>query len=448
MSLFNSAWSSIKNLRKYSIGLAPTFIFPNGISPKTNDAALVAKYRGWTYIAASVNGAAVASTPLRLYATVGPDERMPESRDGGGCGEPLSEKQIDTMCKQNSKRLSPRLRRADKIVEIFDHPFLDMMSNPNPWATQFEFMEGTSVFSDITGDSYWQVTMDKRLGIPKQLYLLPSQFVRIVPDKTKFIKGYLFGRNAQNRVAFKPNEILHIKQFNPQDAYYGLGCLEAAIVAVNNYDSMDNYEGALTANMGVPGQVVSYKGRLKAEDIPKLEAEWNRTMKGVRNAGRTKVASSEYEIKETGFSPREMGFLQGRKWTRNEIANSFGVPISMLETENVNKANAQAGNEQYARRSITPRLRRIEDKINDQLIPMYDEPRLFAAFDNPVPEDEEFNAKKAENTFKANLITQNEGRRLIGEGAVEGGDRLSAEIIAMSNNQLQAPSTETDDEQE
>jgi hypothetical protein len=96
------------------------------------------------------------------------------------------------------------------------------------------------------------------------------------------------------------------------------------------------------------------------------------------------------------------------------MANAFDIPISTISTENVNKANAQAGNEQYARRAIMPRLRRIEDRLNRDLIPFYNEPRIFCAFDNAVPEDQEFELKRSLELGKGGVATRNEVRAMQG----------------------------------
>jgi HK97 family phage portal protein len=356
---------------------------------------------------ASRNGSAVASTPLRLYATIGDNEAMPRVR----YGTPLSKSQRDDLIKQNPARNTAALRCANKVVEICEHPFLDLIANPNRFRSQFEFFEETTIFNDLTGDSYWLMDFNA-LGMPVSLQVLPSQYTRIVPSKTKFIKGYLFGRDSLNRQAIPSKRVIHIRRPNPKDQYYGMGCLEASIVAANQYDSMDTYETALNKNKGIPSMVVTYQGNLSRDDIPKLEAEWNRSLRGMANSGKIKVTDQGYDIKQLSVTPREMAYMQGRKWSRNEIANAFDIPISMLETENVNKANAQAGNEQYARRAITPRLRRIEDRINHDLIPLYGEPRIFAAFDNPVPEDNEFELKRARDLWTAGIITRAQAQEM------------------------------------
>lgn len=410
MSLVRRAYQAVigKTLGEVARGVSSRIISPNGISPAINDAALVNRYRSWVYIMASRNGSAVASTPLRLYATVGDNEAMPRVR----YGRPLSKAQRDELIKQNPARNTSALRCANKVVEICEHPFLDLIANPNRFRSQFEFFEETSIFNDLTGDSYWLMDFDA-LGRPKALQILPSQYTRIVPSKTKLIKGYLFGRDTINRQAIPAKRVVHIRRPNPKDQYYGMGCLEASIVAANQYDSMDTYETALNKNMGIPALIVQYQnGNLNRNDIPKLEAEWNRTLRGMANSGKIKVTDQNYDVKELAVTPREMAYMQGRKWSRNEIANAFDIPISMLETENVNKANAQAGNEQYARRAILPRLRRIEDKINHDIIPLYQEPRIFAAFDNPVPEDIEFELKRAKDLFTAGIITRAQAQEM------------------------------------
>ena len=406
-----------KSLGQVSRGLFEMNVPKQAAYPKLSYEQLVQMYRGWVYICASRNATSVASVPMRLYATVDKGEQMPRTRSGHP-GRVLTSFEktvlIDDLTRR--KRISQRILRAEDIVEIFDHPFLDLINQPNQFRSGFEFFEETSIFLDLTGDAYWQVTMNKQLGIPQSLFILPSQYVKIVPSKTQFIEKYLYGRGIE-KIPFTDAEVVHFRVPNPNDQLYGMGCLEGGIVAVTNYEAMDAYEKALNQNMAVPGTLVSYKGKVDKKDIKALEADWNKAMKGIRNSGKVKVASQEFDVKEVGFSPREMGFLQGRKWSRLEIADAFDVPVSLLDTENVNKANAQAGNEQYARTAIQPRLQRIEDRINDDIIPLYEEPRIFAAFDNPVPEDQVFMNESANTAFRNNLITRNEGRKMIGLAA-------------------------------
>jgi len=58
-----------------------------------------------------------------------------------------------------------------------------------------------------------------------------------------------------------------------------------------------------------------------------------------------------------------MSYLVGRKKTKEQIANAFGISMSMLTTDAVNLANAKAGNYQHAKNAILPRCRRFEEKL-------------------------------------------------------------------------------------
>ena len=68
-----------------------------------------------------------------------------------------------------------------------------------------------------------------------------------------------------------------------------------------------------------------------------------------------------------------------------DICNAFHVPIAYMTT-NVNMANLQAADRQHSRNAIHPRLQRRDEKLNEQLLPLYDPTgRLFVASEDPQP---------------------------------------------------------------
>jgi len=82
-------------------------------------------------------------------------------------------------------------------------------------------------------------------------------------------------------------------------------------------------------------------------------------------------------------------------------------------SENVNRANAEAGDYTFARWLIKPRLTRIKNKLNEQLLPMF--PKATGVeidFDEIVPETVEMKKGLAESGVKAGWMTINEARKL------------------------------------
>ena len=71
---------------------------------------------------------------------------------------------------------------------------------------------------------------------------------------------------------------------------------------------------------------------------------------------------------------------------------------------------------------IKPRLTRLREKLNEQLLPMFGDKSLELDFEDPVPENRELNMKEAEIGVKAGYLTVNEGRELTGFDPVASGD--------------------------
>ena len=122
-----------------------------------------------------------------------------------------------------------------------------------------------------------------------------------------------------------------------------------------------------------------------------------------------------------GFNPRDLEFKEGRVWLRNVIANAFGVPEDLLTTNNSNKGSSTVAIDNYYRFTIAPKLKRIEDRLNSHLMPLYDDD-FFLQFDNPIPDDKALLVKQEEQDLIQGVLTVNEVRAKRGLVAVEWGN--------------------------
>ena len=394
---------------------------PNSSKASAND--ILRQYRSWIYSCCSLNASSVASQDLRLYATTEGNEStkfLHKTR-------PVS-KQVEYYIRNDSCRKSlARVRRAENIVEIIDHPILDLLENINVYENNFGSFELTSIYLDMIGDSYWYIVKDS-MGVPESIWILQSQRMKIVPGKRKFIKGYLYGTensfnssvNAQN-IKFNTNEIIHFKTPNPNDLYYGLGAAQSVMSAINRMNSMDVTEQARLDNQGRPDLIVGYKGKLDSREMKKIERMWRGALGGASKAGRVKVMDEDFDIKEVGFSPKEMEYLSGRTWSVKEIAAAFGVPYSMLDSGDSKKATSEIAERSYAKNAILPRITRISERLNQDLVPLYDPSgRLFLMYDSPVPQDKKLMLEENMAYVAAGIMTVNEARLRLGMERLEG----------------------------
>lgn len=410
-----------------------------------DQAGYVERFSHWAAVCARFNATAVSSVPLRLYAARGNGQAKARR------GRELKTHEKDYLRTVKTVRDLPTFKSAVEVEEIVEHPFHDLWNQPNEWSTGSDLLYLTQIFMDLCGNGYWNIE-DGPLGVPSGIYVLPSQWVTIVPDQKMFLQGYMFGRVATDRVFIEPSEIVHFKNPNPKDVLYGSGCLGDMVRAHDRYTSFDEYEKSITDNRARPDAVIQYKtGKLGKEQRRELLAEWNSLFQGARNAGKTWVTDYEYDLKTIGFEPGQVAALETRKWSRLEIADAFGVPIAFLDTEQVNKANAEAAHVQYSRFTIAPRLRRLESKLN-HLVQRYD-PRLFVAFENAVPEDRAAEADTLGKHVTNGILTPDEARAqmnleplggAMAEPWVNGGRLPASEAIARArqNPSQQFPGAE------
>jgi HK97 family phage portal protein len=406
-----------------------------GRDPQVDVQKLVRNYLGWTYACASLNAAGVAQTPLRLYATRATGQSRAKAY---AAPRPVDKARLEYIRRSATIGKMPQVATAEEIEEITVHPLLDLLRNINRHNNGYETMELTSILLDLTGKAFWHVQIGPG-GVPTEIWFLRSQWMRIVPDAKQFISAYKYGVRQDKLYTFHPSEIIYFKCPNPTDPWEGMGPTQAAAWSMMRQDSMDRFEAATLSNMGRPDFVVKYTdGRLSDEDRVAIEARWNSRHSGPDRAGRVSVMDQQFDIEQIGWSPRELQFERGRPWTMKEIAAAFNVPVGFLDTAEIAKApkSALSGSGYlHAKYGILPRLIRIEEKLNQDLVPLFGDgqKRLFLAFDNPVPEDAESAQSMQDADLDHGVITINEVRTTRGLPPVPWGD---TPLIPMPIDQL------------
>ena len=391
---------------------------------------LIAQYKSWIYICANKNATAVAETPLRLYLS----KPTKESKIL------VKTNKIDKLTKvrlAKNANLTNYITKAAEIEEVVEHNFLTLLKNVNPLINRFDLWELTQIWLELTGNAYWYIYKDG-MGVPLEIWPLPPQFVRIVISPDKIVGGYVFQRAVQ-KVPFDESEIVHFKFGNPAGTLYGVGPL-TAIMDTNIADqNIRIFESTLMKNQGRPEGILETAATVPEETFKRLKEQWRDNYGGANKVGKTIILENGLTYKPITFTPREMNYVVGRKMNREEIAAAFGVPMSKLTSENVNLANAYVGEHQYMQDTIQPRLRRIEEKLNEKLLPMYDE-NLFIAYDEVIPADKEYMLRERQANLGSFVTTVNEERENLGMDAVDWGDiPLAPAGIGPLGSQAAAP---------
>jgi len=379
--------------------------------------ALIQLNKGFVGICNSKNASSLASTPLRLFAVKNNKNTkfLYPTRE-------LSKKQIENIQLESHSMV---VKNAQNIVEIVDHPVFECLNNVNGDGdlNYYDLMEITAGYLGLVGNSYWQII--KNNGTPIGINVLPSEFTSVQLDSELKIAGYSVTHAPNNSVNYEAEDVIHFLNIAPgvfwkfanrntRTGLYGMGDLEYILDEVYLYNSINDYLRSLTENNAIPAGIVKYKnGRLDKNTMEDVQKQWNKVLRGWKNAGKTKIMDQDFEWLPLSIAPKDLDFPEGRKFLMNVIANGFGIPIDLLTTENSNKASSSTAIHNYMRFTIKPKLRRIEERLNSHLMPMFDD-KLFLKFDECVPADQQLAMQQENNDLKNGVITVNEVRALRG----------------------------------
>lgn len=313
-------------------------------------------------------------------------------------------------------------KSAEESIEIGAHPILDLFNEVNPISTRYDLFFLTVAHLDLTGDCYWYIPLSG-LKIPGEIWTLPPDKVKIVPDTDGSIKRYDL-KYGDRTIPFEPDEIVHFKYPNPSDFYYGASPLQAAAKSVDIDSFSHEYQRKHMANYAVPPLVLESDQRIMEPQIKQLKEHWNLAYGGDNVGKGPAVLDSGLKAKTIGMTMRDLQFVDSNNMTRDDILAVFNIPASKLGlVEDVNRANAEANDYTLAVNVIEPILMMMDERITQDLCRKYDE-RLIIKHDSTVPKDEEATARIAGQRVRSGLTTINEERQAEGYEPVEGGDDI------------------------
>jgi HK97 family phage portal protein len=272
---------------------------------------------------------------------------------------------------------------GERKIAVDRHPLEKLLDAPNPYLSRFELFEQTAGILELTGNAYWFLAGDAA-GVPAEIWPLRPDRVSIVPDPARYIKGYVYEIDGV-RIPLDPAEVVHFKRWHPGNDYYGLSALEAARVSITSDRAMAEWNhNTFGMDSGVPAGIVTIKDFVSDTDYDRIKREWRQSYGGPQR--RTAFLRGQgISWQNIGLSHNELDFLKGREAHRDEILNTFGIPVGLV-SENATEANAQVAERLFIERTLWPKLTRLSQKITQDLLPFW--PGLYVAeFEDIRPTD-------------------------------------------------------------
>ena len=343
-------------------------------------------------------------------------------------------------CGEVKWRLYNGSERSER-TQISKNPILTLLDHINPFQTSNEFIELHTIYQDLVGECFWILNYNA-LGEPAEIWIPYPTKMSVVPDKQKFIKGYIYDI-GENAIPFEPNEVIHFKYPNPLNQYRGLGPAQSIGIDLDAEIYSGKWNRNFFYNSARPDGVIEFDYNLSDEQFAKLKEQWSEKYKGVSKAHQVGLLEGGGKYKQIQNTIKDMDFSQLKRLNRDVILGVYGMPLSVMGiSENVNKANAEAGDYTFARWIVKPRLDRIKHKLQEQLIPKFRKSdNLEIDYDEVVPETIDQKKELAESGMRAGYLTINEARKLRGLAPLPNGDVLLVplNLIPTPVGKLSAP---------
>lgn len=223
-----------------------------------------------------------------------------------------------------------------------------------------DLIEATVAWLCLKGEAFWLLD-DSYLkpGMKKSALIVarpqdmrPVLGESVLGGPAQQLVGWEWTAGQGRREALLPEQVVHLKFFNPYDEVRGLAKWEAAKIAADSDYAAGVFARNLMANNGDRGPyVIGKDGGATDDQVKQITAMLQQKRRLSRQGDfRPVFLTGDIEVKEPGLSAVDTAYIAQRVENRHEIFAAFGVPMSFAEVMS-----------SYSIGSASDRFRLIED---------------------------------------------------------------------------------------
>ena len=314
-------------------GIVSALLTGGAITRQTrDDRTFIDAYKAlsWVYIAVSAIARNGASVPFRVIS---------------GAGTKDEQELID-----------------DPRVQVFRRPF-------PPHLSTYQLFEWTLTSLHLTGKAFWEV--QPSFQNPKFIFPIRADLIKPIPDPVEFISGYTFTVQGRTKTIPKEN-VFYVRFVDPLDDYDGMSPLSAGVMAASTDLTAVKMNLALLENQARPAGVFTTEQQLSDSSFKRLQVQLWGEHRGPTNVGKPLLLESGVKYDATGLPPKDMEFLKGREFSRDEILAIFRVPPTVAGVSAANYATARIEERRFWTQAVDPVLSQLASAIDTAFFPEED----------------------------------------------------------------------------
>lgn len=296
-----------------------------------------------------------------------------------GLGFYLENTQKTEKMRDKSKSNKEKLKRQDDLIKKAEKDIIDYLDSLN---VDSFFEEAISNFVKdylVSGNGYLEIGRDINGNI-RYLGHIPCRnirirrrrdgFIQVVDDRAIFFRN--FGAKDPDPINddVNPNEIIHLKRYNPNSDYYGVPDIVSADMAIAGNQFAQQYNIDYFENKAVPRYIIKLKGvKLGPGQQEKIFEFLGNTTKGVSHRSIV-IPIPALDNRDIEFVPVETGKQEASfddyvKLNADLILSRHRVPKNRIALDSGGSLASARDSDKVFKDSVCKPIQKIlEKKIN------------------------------------------------------------------------------------
>jgi len=317
---------------------------------------------------------------------------------------------------------------GSKKEEITDHPLLDLLENPNEITGRSEFLEALMGYKFISGETFVYCPSPLNgvnKGLAKEMWVINPNIIKIKSDKFGVPQQYTMGYNDTDVIEAEPNQIIHLKYFNPHSVT-GRGLSPLMTSALSIVQSQLAYKAnvSMLDKGGLQG-MFTYESSNELDDFDEekqasLEDKWEKknAEKGIL------ITNAKLKWEQAGLKSVDLDLLNSIKFTIRDICNIYGISSQLMnDPDNKTYSNLKQARVEMISNIVIPELELFIGELNRTIVKAYGDMEgktLMLGLNKDIyPELREANLQLVQSLAQSWWLTGNEKREALDYGVLD-----------------------------
>lgn len=246
---------------------------------------------------------------------------------------------------------------------------------PNSLMTSYSFRETLMLHKVLTGNGYAIIHRDTKGNAGElELVVWPKQ-VFVVKSKNDGRKYYGY----QNKT-YADYEMLHFMGLS-LDGVTGVSPLKYARENMGTGLALQQFGNAFFKNGARMSGIVKVPGKVSDTTWEKIKNSWTNEYAGGDNVGKTAFLEAGMDYQPVSLSNEDAQYLSSRKFSIEEIARIYRVPLHMINSlDKATNNNIEHQGIEFVQHTMTPHIVAWEQEMDAKLIPFQDRDRKYIKF--------------------------------------------------------------------